>query len=671
MPKILICLCSLILLSSCSKKNKVYLVKQWHLSPGESTLDVELSKKNPKFQNQMDIFTKVKLLVEKGTGVVIAEGCEDESVYYKENFNGWDLESLKTKSGLKELDDVLAPVPLKIKAELGSDIEVVCGDNQKLLKENSLAFSDLRGFTNFFLKLFESDGKNQKEFNKYKKALANIVDLKKDSNSIQVAKEKALHSLSRFEELIKLRNYHFVKSIAENISRDPVVVIGGFHIKGIVKELEDQGIDFEVITPEGYPKEEDLLVDNIKALLDRYQTRELVLYQMPAGFKLSKFPFKNLIKKSQLAGPEYLKELESIADNENIPFEALQSDFDRDGVRDFTLSATGGVVIISAEDNDWDNDGIVNLLDETLGDQRLFRVNVNSLDVANSYMLSKTTIEEEVKKLNKSGISLLHNSGVKHDLLILKVLNEVLKETVFPAKNLKVILATNATFTYGRQSFFSYNKQSKTLEIYANTLLNYLATKKEKEYQKVKIKDFVNGVVIPIIVHSLSHEIGHARDVDHENIASKNGWRWEEKKIESLYLSNNRNASKRIEKTIMNVTFKGKSYQSYLEDHKNYLSEINKALKSFKSDIDFKDHIKKTKWYVPSKVQSKELQASFLLNIGAPSLYSLSSISEWYAESYAACIFNRLYPAVESKEEAVRFEVLIGFNPYPMSSICQ
>ena len=656
---------------SCTKEKKVYLIKQWHLSPNENSLDLEAGRKSPKFKNQIDVYERTLALIEKGSGVVIAEGCEDENAYLKKKFNGWDLDSLKTQIGLGDLKDTLAPVPLKIKAQDISGVSVLCGDNNKLIKNNNLAFSDLRGFVNFFQRLIEYKGKDNKKYLKYKKAFSNIVDLKEEDDAILKAKDKSFESLKQFTHFIQLRNYHFVKKIVSTLDKNPVLIIGGLHIEGITKELDEAKIPYEVITPSGYPEEEDLIIKNLQALLSSYKPSKMITYQAPSGFTIKSFPIINRMSFDSVADSSQLKELKALAEQEGIPLSLLISDFDKDGIRDFTLSATDGLVVLSAEDNDWDNDGVVNLIDSTLGKKKLFSPILNSKDISNSYSVEKTNIETEIKKITKKGISLIQDRGAKHDILILKVINEVFNKVNFPKENLKTLSATSPKFTYGKQSFFSYIKQSRSLEIYPINLLNFLAKKKREEYADINNNVFINGIVIPILIHSISHEIGHMQNVNYSELALTNGWSWKVKPYHSKYLTDNREEGKKIEKIISKLKYENKTYEEHLKEHKQYLQEINSLLKKYKKNNDYIKAIKKSKWYVLNNSKSKEYQSSFLLLKKVPSLYSLSSPSEWYAEVYASCIFQKFYPEVTDKVRAIKYEVLIGFNPFVHVDICQ
>jgi len=69
---------------------------------------------------------------------------------------------------------------------------------------------------------------------------------------------------------------------------------------------------------------------------------------------------------------------------------------------------------------------------------------------------------------------------------------------------------------------------------------------------------------------------------------------------------------------------------------------------------------------VKVKTYSLEQKLSFLYTVGAASVYSLKSPSEWFAESYASCVFKMIYPASKKITRSVEVEHLLGF--YPMAT---
>jgi hypothetical protein len=663
-----IILLTFILSVSCSKP-KVTIIKQWHLSPHESTKDIEASKKLPQYENQINIYNTSLDLIEKGSEVVIAEGCEKVDTFYKSSFNGWDLGALKTTDKLVGIQSVLAPVPLKLKARLGDKIEIVCGDNDKIIKQNNLAFSDLKGYVNFYQRLMEYKNKDQKSYDKYRKALNNIVDIKEGQDAIIIARNLALKSLALFQKHIEDRNLYFLKKIIDHRGENPILIVGGLHVKGIAAKLKEAELDFEIIEPKGYPKEEDRLIDDLLVLLREYKKEIFIAYQVPEYMDLKSFPIKNPIE--ELTKTKVFAEMKPYLEKLGLDPNILACDFDKDGIRDFTISTSEGITVLSAEDNDWDNDGVVNLLDEKIGDVKAATININAKEISNDYSVEGVGFDSEIKKINDRDISLIQTEGIKHDILILKIFNEVLSKVSIPKKSLLTFVAKKPSFTYGKRSFFSYNKQSKSLEVYPQELLHYLSVRKKREFPKVKNGKFVNMVVVPLLIHSLAHEVGHMQAGDHEKTALLNGWSWKENSIDNVYLQKYRLEFKKINNQKSDIIFNGEGYQELLKQHQEYLSFINKLLKNKRDPKVFKDSVKESKWFVETKREEREFQTSFLINKKAPSLYALSSPKEWYAEVYASCIFRKFFPQVKKVSEAIRYELLIGLNPMDFNSFCQ
>ncbi len=657
----------IVLFTGCSAK-KVYLIKQWHLSPNESTLDIENSKHSPKYKNQLEIFQKMERLLKlKKSNLVIAEGCEESSKYFLDNFNGWTLERLKKKKN--KIDEILAPVPLKMKAKYSNGVEIECGDNLSLVKENNLAFSELKGFTSFYQRLSEYRHKDFKKYEKYKRAFLNMIPLKKGEIAEEIAREKAILELDKFQALIKQRNNYFFKKIKKHLSQNPTVIIGGLHVNDLSRRLELAEIDYEIITPKSYPEEEDSLIKNLRRLLKRKRTQEFVLFQVPISFQVNDFPVKNLIKKEKIASKKEWESLADLAAKYKIPLNLLKSDFDKDGIRDFTLSRSGHQTVLAAEDNDWDNDGVINLHDTSLGKVK-FKI-MDSEKLTNYFNLEKVKKEQMYQTYKQLGIRLLEFNERKHDALVLKIFLSILK-VVKDKPRIKSLVVRKPLVQFGKKTFFSFNQQSKSLEIYIDELINYLKNKKEKEFKLVSYKKYTDSVVVPLLVHSLLHEIAHSKETGIYSLAKKYGWKFDINLSNSIYLSKNREKAKKMIQIPENLLYTKKPYEYYLQQHQEYLKTINKLLRSYRVDVDYIKNLKKTKWFVKSESTTKELQSSFLFKFKIPSLYALSSISEWYAESFAACKFNEIFPAVLRKDVAIKFEHLIGFNPYIHNqTICQ
>ena len=214
-------------LVSCSPKNKITIIKQWHLSPNESTIDILKSQQLAQYENQIDIYKRTEKLISKGSKVIIAEGCEGEiDNKFKLKFNGWGMKELLERKGLSDYDEILAPVPMKLKAQYGDKLKVLCGDNLELIKKNNLAFSDTKAFSGFFQRLNHYQNTDPTAFNKYLKALQNTVTIEEGEDPIEIARSKTLESIGLFEQYISSRNAFFLKRIIDNLEDNPVLIIG-------------------------------------------------------------------------------------------------------------------------------------------------------------------------------------------------------------------------------------------------------------------------------------------------------------------------------------------------------------------------------------------------------------------------------------------------------------
>jgi hypothetical protein len=658
--KLVFILFFVVFFSSCSK-NKVYLIKQWHLSAGQSTTDLIKSKSLPQYINQIDIYDRlIELKNKKLSSFVIAEGCSNVESYFKSKFNGWNLELLKEREKLGDLDEVLAPVPMKLKAKFSDGINIVCGDDLDLIKKNNLELSNLKGFSGFYEKLKYFKNVDQEKYDKYLKAFKETTDIPDGKDPVLVAKNKTLKALKNIKLLIEQRNIKFLNKITSNLKENPSVVVGGLHIASLSNSLKKLGIDFEVITPLNYPADDEKLFTQLYKSLEDYKEEKVVYFQVPEGFSPDLFPVKNTINKSKLFTDDEWKSMEVILKKHKINPKILFSDLDKDGIRDFTLSTSGSVVVLSAEDNDWDNDKIPNLLDSSIGSENLFIIKNDTKKFDNIYNTKGIDIDKAIAILKGKGYSLISTSDVNHDLLLVKVLSEVIQKMQIPKGSLSTINATKAKVQFGKKVFFSYIPQSKSLEIYPEELYRFLINKKNKEFRSVPFKKFLDGVIIPILIHSFAHELGHAYNTDFLKIAKKSGWSWQDETINSKYLNSFRN------KVILDVKYEDMSYKDWLLDHQLYVNSINELVNMKLSDKEFSEKAKDLKWYQKISGKEQQYQVSYLVHNKIPSLYSLSSPKEWMAEIYAACVFQSFYPNSIKRSESIRFELLMGFNPSSM-----
>ncbi len=255
--------------TACSNKvptrGKVLIIKQWHPSAGLDTTNIRASTQTPQYQNQKEIYDYLSKKIEsKKHSFLIAEGCEsgkaiDEN--FHPTFNGWSMSSLSEALKHEDYDDIVTSLPMKLKTKYPREVTALCGDSEDLLIKNQIAISDARGFFGFYLRLKQSMS-DSKKFALYKNALEETQKAKID-NPIDYTKAKAMKSLEEFNFYIKQRNAHFAQMIKTNIHKNPVLIIGGLHAEDLIIQLENLGIEKEVMVFKSYPESSEKLTENL------------------------------------------------------------------------------------------------------------------------------------------------------------------------------------------------------------------------------------------------------------------------------------------------------------------------------------------------------------------------------------------------------------------------
>ena len=151
----------------------------------------------------------------------------------------------------------------------------------------------------------------------------------------------------------------------------------------------------------------------------------------------------------------------------------------------------------------------------------------------------------------------------------------------------------------------------------------------EKHYSQKTKAELVKGYLLPLLYHSLAHELVHSMDLNIKKIAQSVGWAFEERPTGSKYLTQKRLKRKVIASTFENTSFRGKSVREWIDLY-------------------------------------KKGGESFLINEQLPSLYSLEKPSEWVAEAVSMCFIRKVFPKSVSEEGSKGFEKLLGINPSSM-----
>jgi|LULF01.1.fsa_nt_gb hypothetical protein len=647
---------------SCSKnEGTVFIFKQWHLSPNQDTTSKELAKKLPQFINQKDIFLKTKALIESHkTDLIIAEGCEGEiNEDFSDSFNGWTLKKLKKERNSSDFADIMAPVPMKLKV-MFPKLEVLCGDNMRLIEENLRAMSDVRGFYGFYQGMKDSQQTNKERYEAYVKQLVSLYPQEAKNGPMQFALDQTKIALLQFEKFIKKRNEFFFDIIKKQVHKNPVVIIGGLHVEDLTQRLHEKSYDVKEIIPKGYKNDEQLLLLSMKEILNAESIVDVIFYQVPEGFDKDKFLFKNKIKKSELFSNNEWETLKKQFP-ETLSEQFLFSDYDDDGIRDFTFSRSSRGTVMTAEDTDWDNDGVDNLVDMTLGDTKISK-EIPIGQYVNNYFSSKKK-EKILKSLSEQKITVLAKEGYPHEILVLEILDNLLKRKEFDGHRMKYIKASSPFFTYGENSFFAYIKHTNSMEYYPQQLSHYVNSEYQKRFKGVKFEDYIQKFIVPLIVHSLAHELAHALEKNYEDLSKQFGWQWKDSAYQGKYLTKYRHREKEIKSHKTNMTFKNKPFQSWKAEYRSYTKTVNKILKSKQ-----RDQLLKTFKY-STGLTELEQSMSFFAYHKIPSLYATLNPAEWYAESFSACVFQRIFKESQQKSRSIELEHLLGFYPLAMTPL--
>lgn len=251
--------------------DEVIIYKQWHLSPKVNAYNFKQTQKLPQKANQIDIYKKIKQKITRGeSSLVLMEGCTYPQVVdldYQEKFNQMNVADLIKIKKDKNFENYMAPIAYKIEAYFGDKVKTLCADDAALIKEQSLALSDLRGFTGFYMRFKQIDKKRRPEkWQAYQKALEKLEN-KKVASPLQYTREKALEALDRFEKLSSQRNLVFFKAVKEHQKEKPMVIVGGLHAQELSKLLKEASIAVTIDESLGHPKDEMKLVEKLKGLL--------------------------------------------------------------------------------------------------------------------------------------------------------------------------------------------------------------------------------------------------------------------------------------------------------------------------------------------------------------------------------------------------------------------
>lgn len=245
------------------EKVEVILIPQWHLGPSIDTKSVY--KEYPQAINQHAIYNQLVKWVESGQiKSVIVEGCTGEIKQgFEPRFNGWSLQDVMDA---EDKSSVLTQVGLRLEAQFGEKLKVLCGDDVELIKKNLLAFSDLKGLFGYKTRIdqFKTQPVRQKSYIDSARSVLKMDSSASDEEVLKKINEELLKSLSDFKSLLNQRNDSILKTI-KKVDFPAAVVIGALHIEDLQDRLKDKNT--LVFEPVGLKGDEVQLIEVLEKAL--------------------------------------------------------------------------------------------------------------------------------------------------------------------------------------------------------------------------------------------------------------------------------------------------------------------------------------------------------------------------------------------------------------------
>ncbi|MGK5089436.1 hypothetical protein WDW86_17945 [Bdellovibrionota bacterium FG-2] len=240
-----------------SGKRHIWLFKQWHLAPAVDTHNLAKAIELPQQENQRAIFRQLDHWVkDKQMPMIIGEGCSGEILESTPMvFNGWGAPELRKNAMLPQYDDITTHIPLKLEVKYGSRVLTLCGDDDVLIKETSLAFSDARGSAGFLGRLVQ----HRMDPVKSKLYLDGVMEAFKlppattIEDAVEFLKSDLRRTIERIRKLLDKRNRKVIETLKKKETPEAAIVFGGLHAGGIKTLLEETGFNCTMVEPAGYP----------------------------------------------------------------------------------------------------------------------------------------------------------------------------------------------------------------------------------------------------------------------------------------------------------------------------------------------------------------------------------------------------------------------------------
>jgi hypothetical protein len=254
-----------------ASKPRILLVKQWHLSATVNT-KAPNAPVPPQAANQTQIYSQLDEWAKtKAIHIVVAEGCEGKiDSKFTPTYNGWNFNDLKMASHAHHYEKIPSHAVLKLEAKYGDAIEAICGDDNRAIKEEQLAFSDARGDLGYLSQMIASknDPAKAKLFREGAIEALKLKSSATDADVLDSLKKDLKDTIQKIKTANENRSAKAVETIAGLKSTQPVpVIFGGAHITQMKKMLEEKGFECDVLEPLSYSNDEEKLLDGLEQAL--------------------------------------------------------------------------------------------------------------------------------------------------------------------------------------------------------------------------------------------------------------------------------------------------------------------------------------------------------------------------------------------------------------------
>ncbi len=250
---------------------KIWILKQWHLSPSTDTRVLQDYSSILQTKNLTSLYLQLEKWIEASAiKQLIAEGCTGEITEASVlRFNGWKISDLKPELQAGRFSEIPTSVAMKLETKFGDAIQTLCGDDEALIKEGLLAFSDARGALGFLTRIIQNK-KDKVKAQLYIDGVVKAYAMDKNTSILQAMarlKVELKKAIDRVEVSIEKRNEKVLQIVEQSKEKNLAILFGGMHAKGLQRLLEKKNYNCSVVEPTGYQDDESQLLQSLKELL--------------------------------------------------------------------------------------------------------------------------------------------------------------------------------------------------------------------------------------------------------------------------------------------------------------------------------------------------------------------------------------------------------------------